>query len=121
MRTLLALTLLAVAPVVSAKLPEPSSEAKAKAEETAARQAWAAKVAGYQLCRVQDEVAAQYRQTAMAAGRNLPAPMATPPCTDPGAFEYKPLEQAGAHSPAATALTPPNENKPEAEARPGSD
>ena len=38
--------------------------------------------------------------------------LTTPPCTDPGPFVYtptevKPLEQAGAHSPAATAATPP--------------
>lgn len=51
--------------------------------------------------------------------------MTTPPCTDPGPFVYtptevKPLEQAGAHSPAATAATPPvNTPQTQAEVKSG--
>ncbi|HET8744178.1 MAG TPA: hypothetical protein VFM98_01135, partial [Ramlibacter sp.] len=42
-----------------------------------------------------------------------PNAVSTPPCTDPGPFAYappeqKPLETSGAHSPAATATSPPS-------------
>lgn len=43
-----------------AKLPPPDDAAKAKAAETTAKAAWQAKVSGYQLCKVQDQVAARY-------------------------------------------------------------
>lgn len=46
-----------------------------------------------------------------------------PPCSDPGAFAYtppeqKPLEAAGAHSPPATAASPPSTKTPAAEMPP---
>ena len=41
----------------------PDDATKAKAAETAAKAAWQAKVDGYQLCKVQDKVAAQYMKT----------------------------------------------------------
>ena len=111
-RVLLPLIALGFCAGVLAKLPPLSPEAKAKADEAAAKTAWQGKVDGYRLCQVQDRVAAKYRESAGAAGKTLAPAVTTPPCTDPGPFVYtppevKPLEQAGAHSPAATAATPP--------------
>lgn len=91
----------ALAAPVFGKLPAPSDEAKAKAAEAAAKSAWANKVGAYQLCRAMDRTAEHYRK---AAGKDAPAPIATPACTDPGPFvATPPLEAAAAHSPAATA------------------
>lgn len=105
-----------------AKLPAPTPEAQAKAAETASRAAWAAKTDAFQLCRSQDQVAAKYRASAQAAGKPVPTATATPPCTDPGPYAAaepaKPLEAAGAHSPATTAASPPNSNQPAAETNP---
>lgn len=94
--------LLALASLLSmaalAKLPALSDEAKAKADEAAAKTAWAGKVDGYQLCKSQDKVAAQYSKTAKAEGKGAtPAPSA---CVDPGPFVYTP---AVAAAPAAAA------------------
>ena len=114
---------LALAGTAFAKLPAPSPEARAKAAETTARSAWSTKVEAYQLCQAQDKVAAKYRASAAAAGKQLPPAPATPPCTDPGPFAYtppepKPIEAAGAHSPANTAATPPSTQQPAATANP---
>lgn len=114
------------APWAFAKLPAPtlSPEAKAKAAETAARTAWAGKVDSYKLCLSQDQVAARYRASAAAAGKTVPAPVATPPCADPGPFAYtapeeaKPIEASGAHSPATDAASPPSSNQTSAETNP---
>jgi hypothetical protein len=120
MKKLTTLLLLAVASgLAGAKLPPLSDEAKAKAAEAAAKAAWSDKVGAYQLCLVMDKVAARYLADAAKAGKTL-QPAATPPCTDPGPFVYappaeKPLEAAGAHSPAATATAPPNSKTPHAE------
>ena len=64
-----------------AKIPPPvlDDAAKAKAAEAAAKTAWQAKVDVYQLCQVQDKVAAYYRKSAGAAAgasaaRAAPAP-----------------------------------------------
>lgn len=127
--------LLMVGGLAVAKLPPPDEATKAKAAETAAKQAWQAKVDGYQLCKAQDKVAAQYRKTAGTAAAKdanpspVPAPAAQPaaqpasgtpvafkppgPCNDPGPFAYnppeqKPLETSGAHSPTGTAASPPS-------------
>ncbi len=97
-----------------AKLPALSEEAKAKSDEAAAKIAWASKVDAYQLCQSQNWVATNYYKSAQAAGKETKPPVATPPCTDPGAFAYvapqspKPLESSGAHSPADTAVAPPS-------------
>ena len=96
-----------------AKLPTPSAEAKAKADEAAAKTAWTDKVASYQLCKAQDKVAAAYYEDAKKSGKPTKPPLATPACADPGPFAYtpaeaKPLEESGAHSPAGTATTPPS-------------
>ena len=100
--------------VALAKLPSLSDEAKGKAAETAAKAAWAGKTDSYQLCRSQDKIAASYLLKVKATGGSPKAATATPPCTDPGGFSYtpaeavKPIEAAGAHSPAATAASPPS-------------
>lgn len=97
-----------------AKLPALSGEAKAKADEAAAKTAWAAKVDTYQLCQSQDKVSASYYKSSQSSGKASKPPTATPPCSDPGAFAYvapqspKPLEASGAHSPAGTAVSPPS-------------
>ncbi|MDP9897894.1 hypothetical protein [Variovorax ginsengisoli] len=119
----MALTGIAVSPAM-AKLAAPTPEAKAKADETSAKAAWSARMDGYKLCQAQDQVAAKYRASAAAAGKPVPTPSATPPCSDPGPFAYaapgeaKPIEAAGAHSPATTAASPPNTNQPSSEAHP---
>lgn len=70
--------------VALAKLPAPSEEAKAKADETKAKAAWTGKVGAYKLCLAQDRVVAHYKKTsgkgAAAAGS----------CADPGPFVYTP-------------------------------
>jgi hypothetical protein len=121
--TIATLALLASSAVL-AKLPALSDEAKAKAAEAAAKAAWAGKVDSYLLCKSQDKVAAAYFKSAKAAGKETKSAAALPPCTDPGAFAYtpseavKPIEAAGAHSPAATAVSPPSTKQPDAEVNP---
>lgn len=113
-------SLLLASTAVMAKLPAPSEEAKAKAAEAAAKAAWSGKVDAYQSCMAQDKVAAHYFQTAKAAGKDVKPASAMPTCTDPGAFSYapaelaKPLEASGAHSPPATATSPPSSKEPAA-------
>jgi hypothetical protein len=110
-----------------AKLPAPSDEVKAKALETAAKASWSAKVDAYQLCKSQDKVAASYYAAATAAGKPTKLVAEAPACADPGVFVYapvaapaaapvaaKPVEAAGAHSPAATAASPPSTRQPDA-------
>jgi hypothetical protein len=97
-------TLLAAASV-SAKLPPPSDEAKAKAAEAAAKAAHNGKVDAYQLCKSMDKVAADYYAAAKKAGTETKPPVATPPCVDPGPFVYPPPAPTAA--PVAAAPTPP--------------
>lgn len=96
---------------VQAKLPAPSPEAKAKADEARAKTAHGDKVAGYKLCLSMEKTAAHYFKTVAKDGKpsaNAPA------CTDPGPYvpvaaaPAPPLEAAGAHSPAKTAVAPPS-------------
>lgn len=51
---------LAVSGLALAKLPPPDPATKAKAAEVAARAAWQAKIDAYQLCKVQNRIAAKY-------------------------------------------------------------
>lgn len=107
------------APAV-AKLPPPSDEAKAKAAEAAAKSAWTDKVGGYQLCQAMSRAAEHYRKAKKSAGKEAPAAVETPACTDPGAFvaavvAAKPLEAAGAHSPTTMATSPPSSKETAAE------
>jgi hypothetical protein len=86
--------------------------------------AWTDKVAAYQLCKAQDHVAAAYFAGAKRAAKPASAPASAPAaCNDPGPFAYlpstpenKPIESSGAHSPAATATSPPSTNQPAAAA-----
>lgn len=82
----LTLALLLGAGTALAKLPPPSDEAKAKAAEAAAKAAHGGKVANYQLCKVQDKVAADYMARAKKAGTAVKPAVATPACADPGPF-----------------------------------
>ena len=115
MKRIVTLSLLAlVAGSALAKMPVPmlSDEAKAKAAEAAAKTAYGNKLADYQLCKSMDRVAAVYAGDAKKAGKEI-KPTPTPPCTDPGPFAYKapdtkPIEAAGAHSPATTTGAPPS-------------
>ena len=128
---LISLSVTFASSVVLAKLPAPSDEAKAKAAEVAAKTAWSGKVDNFLLCKSQDKVAASYYKTATATGKDTKPAVATPPCADPGVFAYapvdaakpvevtKPLEAAGAHSPPATAASPPNTKVPDAVINPG--
>jgi hypothetical protein len=97
-RALGCLAALLGASLASAKLPAPSPEAAAKAQEASAKAAWAGKVDNYKLCLAQDRAAAAYRRTAKEA---KPA-VATPACADPGPFVYTPPEP----KPAEAAPTP---------------
>jgi hypothetical protein len=78
-----AMMILTMASVASAKLPALSDEAKAKAEETKLKTAWSDKVGAYKLCLSQDKVAAHYRKT---IGKDAKPATATPPCQDPGPY-----------------------------------
>ena len=116
-RSLLCLTLL-LATAAHAKLPAPpapTDEAKAKAAEAAAKTAWAGKVDAYKLCVSMDRAASNYFKTAAATSKSVKPAVAGAACTDPGPFAYvapKPAEAAGAHSPAATATSPPSKQAP---------
>ncbi len=123
-RSFLCLSML-LATSVFAKLPAPvlTEEAKAKAEEAKAKTAWAAKVDNYKLCLSMDRAAGNYFKTAAASGKSVKPAAAVPACADPGPFTYvaaaaaavaKPAEAAGAHSPAATAASPPSGKVPAA-------
>ena len=96
------------ASAVMAKLPAPSDEAKAKAAEAAAKTNWGNQLANYQLCKSMDQVAASYLKDAKRGGKELKAPVATPPCADPGPFVYVPPAPATAASaaPAVVAAAP---------------
>jgi hypothetical protein len=120
---LVALALAATTGLAHAKLPAPvlTDEAKAAAAAAAEKAAWGNKVAAYKLCQSQDKAAANYLAQARAAGKQVAAPVPTPPCADPGPFVVaaaKPIEAAGAHSPAATANSPPSTKQPDATANP---
>jgi len=94
-----------------AKLPPPSAEEKASAAAAAEKSAWSNKVAAYELCQLQDKLAARYFASARAAGKDAKPAVPTPSCADPGTFVAKAapsIEPAGARSAAATANQPPN-------------
>jgi hypothetical protein len=103
-KTLLVVSALALSFSAVAKLPALSDEAKAKAAETAAKNAHGDKIAAYQLCKSREKVAAHYYKTAKAIGAKTNAPTATPACVDPGV--YKPAEQAAAPAAPAPAAAP---------------
>jgi len=111
---------LALSASAFAKLPSLSDEVKARAAETAAKAAWGDKFGGYQLCQAMNRAAEHYRNTAKSTGKEAPAAVETPACSDPGAFAplaaaSAPLEASGAHSPATMATSPPSSNATAAE------
>jgi hypothetical protein len=126
MKRLLICTSLLLAFSAQAKLPAPvlTDEAKAKAEETKAKTAWAGKVDSYKLCLSMDRAAGHYFKTAATTGKSVkPASAGAPACADPGPFTYvaaaatavaKPVEAAGAHSPSTAAASPPSGKAPAA-------
>lgn len=75
-RFLPVLALAAVAVAAQAKLPAPDPAAKAKTDEAAAKTAWQAKVDSFQLCKVQDKVAARFGH------KGAPATPAAPGASD---------------------------------------
>ncbi len=101
--TLLALTATLIGMLTGgsalAKLPAPGDEAKAKAAEAAAKTAHAGKVDAYKLCQAMDKVAGGYQASAKKAGKPASAPVATPPCADPGPY----VAAGAAPTPAASA------------------
>lgn len=121
---LFATLLIAASTAALAKLPALSDEAKAKAAETAAKGAWTGKMDNYLLCKSQDRVAASYYKTAAATGKPTKPAATVAPCADPGTFAYvpveavKPIEAAGAHSPTATAASPPSGKQTDAAVNP---
>lgn len=121
-RTLLAAlpaALILAAGGAAAKLPAPSPEAQAQAAQAKAKADHTAKIDSYKLCLSQDRTAEHYRQHAKAQGKEAPPPAQTAACADPGPYVAQPpLEQAGAHSPAQTAATPPNSAAPQQPAAP---
>lgn len=123
---LVSAVLVTVSGFAVAKLPALDDQAKARAAEAAAKTAWAGKVDTYQLCKSQDKVAATYLQKVKSSGKEAKVPVTTPLCADPGTFAYtapapeavKPIEAAGAHSPAATAASPPSGKQTDAVVNP---
>jgi len=101
-KSMVALSALSLFCAAQAKLPPPSDEAKAKAEETKAKAAWSDKVAAYHLCLAQNKVADYYRKhkkdepkqsnAAPAAKQESQSAAAMAPCQDPG--PYVPAQQA---------------------------
>jgi hypothetical protein len=126
-KILVSAAMIAACGLALAKLPPMDDAAKAKAAEAAAKAAWQGKVDAWEVCRVQDKIAARYgnkggkpsampvaQSASAAAGTGTPAvAKPPPPCADPGPFAYnppeqKPLETSGAHSPAGNATSPPS-------------
>lgn len=106
----------------NAELPRAPEAARAQAAEAAAKTAWSDKTGQYQLCLAMDRTAAAYRQHLRETANAVPATVTTAPCIDPGPYVSpltaagpKPLEASGAHSPAATATSPPSTNATAAE------
>ncbi len=100
-----ALLAAAVGGAALAKLPPPTPAEQAKAEELKAKAAWTAKVSAYQLCQVQDRVAAKFGQGKSVA---KPPGAAQPPAATSSA------PKAAAASPAASATGTPVASAPPA-------
>jgi hypothetical protein len=71
---------------VFAKLPPPTEEAKAKADEAKAKAVHTDKIAAYQLCKSQDKTAERYRKEQ----KKPPMDASLAKCEDPGPFVYSP-------------------------------
>lgn len=66
-----------------AKLPAPTDEAKAKADEAKAKTAWGDKIAAYKLCLAQDKTVAYYLKSKAPTGKPVDG---LPACADPGPY-----------------------------------
>ena len=86
-RCMITVAALAACGLALAKLPPLDDAAKAKAADAAAKAAWQGKVDAYQLCKVQDRIAAKYKsshpaqaaaQAASASASATKVPAATP-------------------------------------------
>lgn len=113
MKRLLLASALLLTLAAHAKLPVPvlDDAAQAKAAEAKAKADHATKVGAYQLCLVQERLAAKYGTAPQSVGPTG--------CTNPGVYagmaaDKKPLEAAGAHSPPATVVSPPSTKVPAA-------
>jgi hypothetical protein len=110
-RLLPVLVLAAGASAAFAKLPAPDDAAKAKAAEAAAKTAWQAKVDTYQLCKVQDRLAARYGEKAQAgkASASAAAPAVKPaaPASAAAAPASAAVAAGDKPTPVPTAGTPP--------------
>lgn len=105
-KLLIAMLGMALAGVAGAKLPPPSPEVQAKAEVTKQKTAWSDKVAGYQLCKAQDRVAAQYREK--KGGQPMPAAApAAPAAAAPAPVASPMTAPVAAATPAAAAASAP--------------
>lgn len=107
-------TALGLSGLAQAKLPPPSPEAKAKADEAKAKTAHGDKVGAYKLCLAMERTAAHYFASAKTAGKDVKPAGTTPACADPGPFVYTPPEAApaAAPAPAPTAAAPAAPPKP---------
>jgi hypothetical protein len=108
---------LAAAGVAVAKLPPPDDAAKAKAAETAAKNAWQAKVDAFQLCKAQDRIASKYKAShpeakAAAAVASAPGPAAA--ASGPAGTNTAAAAPTPAPKPAAPAAAPEPPAKPPA-------
>lgn len=93
--------MVAMAGAAYAKLPPPSDEAKAKADEAKAKTAHGGKVAAYKLCLTQNKVAERHVREQKAKGVTM-KPADTPACQDPGPF----MAPAAAPAPAKIVAVP---------------
>jgi len=98
----LAAVLVLTGAAASAKLPPPDEATKAKAAETAAKAAWQGKVDAYQLCKVQDRIAAAY---AKSGGKGAQAAQITTVAAPPAAMRAASGASAAA-APATLAAAP---------------
>jgi len=101
MRLLSLLLLAAFGTGAHAKLPAPQVDdaAKAKAAETTAKAAWQAKVDAFQLCKVQDRVAAKFK----GSGNAKAVPVVATPASAPTVGASAPVAAASAPASAASA------------------
>jgi hypothetical protein len=106
-RTLVPALLAALCGLALAKLPAPDPATKAKADETAAKNAWQGKVDAYQTCKVQDKIAAAYAKSsgkAVSAASKAASASTAPAASSPAT--------AAAAASAASGLTTPVAFKP---------
>lgn len=118
-RTLLTVALSLGSTAALAKLPPPTEAQQLKAEQAKAKTAWSDKVAAYQLCRAQERAAARYLGGMKSKGKDVPAPVPTAPCADPGPFDAPAVADAAktAGGPLTAPVGAPSTQKSSAAAR----